>query len=253
MPHVGSVIVIPMAGLSRRFTEAGYTVPKYMLRAHGAPLFDLAVRSFAACFDTERFVFVARDVAETPAFIEARCAALGIRDYRIVTLDQPTRGQAETVAIGLGRIDADGAAPVTIFNIDTFRPGFSYPDFGDGDVAGFLETFEGDGSNWSFVRPAAAGSDRVAEATEKRRISRFCCTGLYHFARTADFLGAFGASRDLPADQLEAGELYVAPLYNRLIAAGRDVRFTVIPRTSVVFCGVPGEYDAVLAGPPIYA
>ena len=242
-----------MAGLSRRFTEAGYTVPKYMLQAHGVALFDLAVRSFAACFDTSPFLFVARGVAETPAFVAARCAALGIRDHRIVTLDAPTRGQAETVAIGMVRAGADPAAPLTIFNIDTFRPGFRYPDFGTADVAGFLETFEGEGTNWSFVRPIAAESDRVAEATEKRRVSRFCCTGLYHFTRAADFLAAFEGSRDLPADQLEAGELYVAPLYNRLIEAGHDIRFTVIPRQSVIFCGVPSEYDAVTAGPPVYA
>jgi hypothetical protein len=32
------MIIIPMSGLSRRFTEAGYHQPKYMLQAHGRSL-----------------------------------------------------------------------------------------------------------------------------------------------------------------------------------------------------------------------
>ena len=51
---------------------------------------------------------------------------------------------------------------------------------------------------------------------------------------------------------MEAGELYVAPLYNDLIERGLDVRFSVIPREEVVFCGVPAEYDAVRAAAPLY-
>lgn len=245
------MIVIPMAGLSRRFTEAGYDRPKYMLEAHGASLFDHAALSFAAYFDTMPFLFIARNVADTPAFVKARCRALGIRHSRTVVLDRPTRGQADTVAIGLERAGADAASPVTIFNIDTFRPGFAFPAF-NRTVDGFLETFVGEGANWSFVRPLSTGSDRAAETSEKRPISTYCCTGLYHFARAGDFLDALQADSGRDAAELEGGELYVAPLYNRLIAAGRDIRFTIIPRDQVTFCGVPAEYDAVIAGPPIF-
>lgn len=246
------MIVIPMAGMSSRFAAAGYSRPKYMLDAHGRSLFDQAVLSFARYFAEVPFLFVARDVAETGDFIASRCAALGVARWRTVMLTAPTRGQAETVALGIDGVDAPGGEPLSIFNIDTFRPGFSFPDFAGEEVDGCLETFEGDGSNWSFVRPVAPGSNRAAETSEKRPISRFCCTGLYHFSRAADFRAAFDEQRSLAADQLEAGELYVAPLYNALIRAGRDIRFTVIPREEVVFCGVPAEYDAVRAAPPLY-
>ncbi len=121
-----------------------------------------------------------------------------------------------------------------------------------GEIHGYLETFEGEGSNWSFVRPVAPGSTRVAETSEKRPISRFCCTGLYQFARTGRFRAAFEAEARRPAAALEGGELYVAPLYNRLLAEGADIRFTLVPRSAVHFCGVPDEYDAIRAAPPIY-
>jgi len=46
----------------------------------------------------------------------------------------------------------------------------------------FRNVTSASGANWSYVRPATPGSDRVAETTEKRPVSDLCCTGLYHFA-----------------------------------------------------------------------
>ncbi|HYH18778.1 MAG TPA: glycosyltransferase family 2 protein [Azospirillum sp.] len=253
------MILIPMAGLSHRFTAAGYDRPKYMLEAHGESLFRHAVRSFAHYFDTLPFLFVVRDVAGTPAFVDSECRALGVRDARVVVLDAPTRGQAETVALGLRASGAGdngggdngggdgGDGPVTVFNIDTFRAGFRFPTGFDVTATdGFLEVFEGDGANWSYVRPVAPGSDRVAETAEKRPISDLCCTGLYHFRSAARYLAAFDAEAALPPGRLQGGELYVAPLYNRLIADGADIRCSLIRRDAVIFCGVPEEYRAFL-------
>lgn len=239
------MIVVPMAGLSRRFTEAGYTIPKYMLPAHGKTLFDHAVESFAALFDSESFLFICRDVADTPAFVDASCRKLGIRSNRCVVLDHPTCGQAETVAIGLKRSAVAGNVPVTIFNIDTFRPGYAYP----AEVAadGYLEVFRGEGANWSYVRPAADGSGKVLETTEKVPISDLCCTGLYHF-RSADlYLSTFEDFAAEEAPKLGLTELYVAPMYNQLIRAGADIRYHLIANDEVIFCGVPVEYNAFLA------
>lgn len=235
-----------MAGLSQRFTAAGYDRPKYMLEAHGRTLFDHAVESFSAYFASVPFLFIARDVAGTGEFVRERSAALGIEAVQVVLLEKPTRGQAETVALGLEQAGVAVDMPLTIFNIDTFRPGFRFPEWID-HCDGYLETFVGEGANWSFVRPVAEGSNKVAQTTEKVPISKFCCTGLYHFARAELFHEAYSADSRLGAEELQGGELYVAPLYNRLIAAGRDIRFTVVPREEVVFCGVPAEYDEFLA------
>lgn len=239
------MIVIPMSGLSRRFTEAGYHQPKYMLQAHGRSLFAHAVLSFQTYFASHAFRFICLDVQDTPAFVAAECAALGLARFDVVTLDAPTRGQAETVALG---IDADvpvaGDTPITIFNIDTFRPGFQFPaTVQNPDVAGVLEVFQGEGDNWSFVKPWDAHSDRVRETAEKRPISDLCCTGLYHFGRADDYRRIFAAEAHCPPEEWDAQELYVAPLYNRLIREGADIRYSLINRSEVIFCGVPREYD----------
>lgn len=236
-----------MVGLSSRFAKAGYAVPKYMLPLGGRSVFSHAVSSFSAYFGALPFVFVVRDIQGTADFVKRECDALNIADARVVILPDMTRGQAETVMEGLSRTACRDDDGVTVFNIDTFRPSFRFPDaFDVASVDGFLEVFEGSGANWSYVRPDEARPCGVAETAEKRAISNLCCTGLYHFRTPALFEEAYAAQVGLDARQLQGGELYVAPLYNELIRRGYDLRYSLIRRSDVIFCGVPAEYEALL-------
>jgi hypothetical protein len=239
-------LVFPMAGLSERFTRAGYTVPKYMLPAHGKSLFRHAVEGFLPHTDAMRVLFIARDIAGTEAFIASECRTMGLSNFETHVLAAPTRGQAETVALGLAGRAADDD-PVTIFNIDTFRPAWAPPTrFAVAEVDGYLEVFEGSGSNWSFVAPRDPDAQTVERTTEKDPISNLCSTGLYYFRRSGDLREAFAAAAAGGQTSWSAGELYVAPLYNRLISRGLDIRYELISREQVIFCGKPDEYDAFL-------
>ncbi|GAA4482836.1 glycosyltransferase family 2 protein [Gluconacetobacter asukensis] len=237
------MIIIPMAGLSSRFTKAGYTRPKYMLPLHGKSVFKHSVESFSRYFNDLPFIFIARTVAETPAFIRKETTELGIRDARIVVLDRETAGQAETVEIGIREAALDDRTPLTIFNIDTFRTGFRFPEadwFGHSD--GYLEVFRGEGANWSYVGPAEDSDEPLAaRTTEKQPISDLCCDGLYHFAQSSSFLDALAQERLAPS----LPELYIAPLYNHLIKAGQRIHYDLIPTELITFCGVPAEYEAL--------
>lgn len=238
------MIIIPMAGLSSRFSAAGYTMPKYMLPLRGKSVFAHAVESFSAYFDALPFIFIARAVADTEAFIYAQTARLGIRDARVIILDHETAGQAETVVQGIHGARLDQGAPLTIFNIDTFRPDFRFPSlpwFTRSD--GYLEVFVGQGANWSYVSPMTdTSAPLVGRTAEKQPISDLCCDGLYHFAQSGDFLWALEQERKAPS----MAELYVAPLYNHLIQAGRQIHYSVIAQEQVIFCGMPAEYEALL-------
>ncbi len=231
-----------MAGLSQRFIDAGYDSPKYMLDLNGRSVFANAVGSFSAYFDELQFLFVARPIHQTADFIEQECEKLGMRQFRTVMLQAPTAGQAQTIELGLqaGGVSAD--IPLTIFNIDTFRPGFRFPRgawWPNSD--GYLEVFHGSGANWSYVRPSPGDEPLVLETAEKRPISDLCCTGLYHFGRAGLFHEAMAAERAAPS----AAELYVAPIYNHIIARGNRIHYELVDQREVVFCGVPVEYEAL--------
>ena len=237
------MIVMPMAGLSSRFTKAGYTKPKYMLEAFDKPLFDYALESFKEQFETEPFLFICRELQDTPAFVQQRCTQLGIKNFEISVLDQPTDGQAETVALGLA-LSKRSSDPITIFNIDTFRSNFKFPDFIE-DCDGYLEVFEGEGDNWSYAKPKGDGSNQVIETAEKNPISNLCSTGLYYFKSGQDFLELFEAARAIDSTRVN-NEYYIAPLYNFLIQKGADIRYDIVPFEDITFCGVPTEYDTFL-------
>ena len=241
------MIVIPMAGLSSRFKKAGYKLPKYMLEAHGKTLFTHSVDSFKRYFHSEKFLFIALDVFNTTEFIETECEKLNITNYEIVTLLEPTRGQAETVYLGLKSAEVLDDEYILIFNIDTFRPNFKWPQvFEVEKVDGYLETFVGSGKNWSNVEPKSLDNYSVKRTAEKKEISEFCCTGLYFFRRTDDFIGLFEEYSKNDLENIDAGEFYIAPMYNEMIREGKDIRFSIVDTDEVIFCGVPSEYENFL-------
>jgi len=239
------VIVIPMAGLSRRFSVAGYTKPKYMLPIKNDTVFTRAISSFEAQFKFEKFLFIARPILDTENFLRKECYNLGITNAQIVMLEHDTAGQAETVEQGLQKVGIDGHEPITIFNIDTFRRDFQYPrQAWFLNSSGYLEVFYGSGSNWSYVKALTPSDEPLVEQTvEKQPVSNLCSNGLYHFAKTDDFLLALACERLQPS----MPELYVAPLYNHLIAVGKHVHYFVVPLEVITFCGIPKEYEALVA------
>lgn len=133
------MIVIPMAGRSQRFTDAGYDRPKYMLPLHGRSVFAHAVGSFEAEFGRTPFLIIAN--ADAEGSVRSECAAMGVEAVTVVALDRRTAGQAETVEMGLHAGAVDPATPITIFNIDTFRPDFRLPGGALEALDGWLEVF----------------------------------------------------------------------------------------------------------------
>ncbi|WP_110630662.1 glycosyltransferase family 2 protein [Salinicola salarius] len=238
------MIVIPMVGASSRFFKAGYDRPKYQLPLWGETVFYWVMRSFHKYFDQQTFLFILRDDYQARDFVQAEIHRLGISDFSIVVLDAMTQGQADTVAHGL--CDVADEEPITIFNIDTLRYDFELPDFIN-DSDGYLEVFHGEGDHWSFVGPGVDFT--VLRTTEKDRISDLCSDGLYHFASKALFLSAF--ENAVQNDIKSKGEFYVAPLYNFLIQAGKDIRYLEVSSLNIDFCGTPDEYEALVDRGPL--
>lgn len=238
------MIVIPMAGLSSRFTKAGYTSPKYMLPIGDETVFSCSVESFRKYFKTEHFLFIARNVHNTYEFIIEQCDRLSVSDYEIVMLDHPTAGQAETVEQGLKLSQMRSDDSLGIFNIDTFRPNFCFPEdpwFSISD--GYLEVFHGSGQNWSYVEPdKSAVNSKVIRTAEKQPISDLCCDGFYYFSSREDFLWSLECERINPS----MPELYIAPLYNHLIKKGKMINYKTIDKQDVIFCGIPEEYKHII-------
>ena len=144
------MILITMAGLSSRFTKAGYQLPKYMLELNGKSVFEWSVSSFHNYFKTEAFTFVIRNNSKIRNYVEDKIKILGIANFNIIELNSDTRGQAETAYLALKNDEED--FPVIVFNIDTIRYDYIKPDFIN-ECAGYLEVFYDEADHWSFIEP----------------------------------------------------------------------------------------------------
>ena len=225
------MIVFPMLGDSSRFFKAGYLLPKYELPVGEATLFSKAVKTFESYFDSEHFLFLVRKDYRGESFVQREASRLGIKDFSILEFDHKTRGQAESVKLGLQNYEGD--LPLMIFNIDTIRENFTWPrNFKDG----FLEVFESEGDNWSFIKPL--DDEYVAQTTEKIRISNLCSNGMYGFSSVSLFRMTF---ENFLMGDFE--ELYIAPLYNYLIEQGYKINYRIVSKKEIFHCGLPTDYE----------
>ena len=238
-------IIFPMAGLSSRFTKAGYKQPKYMLPIDDNTVFFHAVNSFKNYFSTSDILFIYRNIQNTKEFIDSECDKMNVNSYRSISLDEITDGQAQTVYLGMKKASILDNESILIFNIDTFRPNFELPsEFDFSEIDGYLEVFESEGEHWSFVLPKDDKSNSVVRTTEKERISSLCSSGLYYFKNAIDFKKVF--EKMLEKNERSKSEFYIAPMYNHLINLGKDIRYSKIYLDNIIFCGTPTEYKNVL-------
>jgi NDP-sugar pyrophosphorylase family protein len=214
-------IVMPMAGRGSRFRDVGIDIPKPLIDVRGRPMYAWAMDSLP--LERARrviFLCLAEHLEDRALADDIRSRYAGL-DPIIVAVDRVTEGQACTVLLAREHVDTD--EPLVIYNADTWCGSRLGPVLDaatpEAPIDGVLGVFSAPGDKWSFVRLDEAG--RVVETAEKRRISEWASTGLYHFARGRDFV--HHADAMIAANERVNGEFYVAPVYNRLIAAGARI------------------------------
>jgi dTDP-glucose pyrophosphorylase len=240
-------VIITMAGFGRRFLDAGYSIPKYRIEAHGRSLFQWSMLSLRSFIEAgARFVFVVRAADQAAEFIRAEAEKIGLAVSSIVEIDAPTDGQA-TTAMHAGPVLPDRQAPMLIYNIDTFVHPEALPASATRG-SGWIPCFPAAGDHWSFVRTGEDG--KAVEVREKVRISGHATVGLYWFDSFGRFEDAYRSHYERSGG-VEAGERYVAPLYNHVIETGGAVYVHEIPLSAVIPLGVPREVqDFIAADPP---
>lgn len=239
-------VIITMAGFGRRFLDAGYTVPKYRIEAHGKSLFVWSMLSLRSFIEAgAHFTFVVRGADNSANFIHAEAEKVGIARTSIVELDAPTDGQATTAMLAAEAI-GDRTSDMLIYNIDTFvHPDALPADAVRGD--GWIPCFDAEGDAWSFA--AADETGLISEVREKVRISRHATVGLYWFSSFDAFADAYERHYADSAN-LEKGERYVAPIYNTMITSGRHLFVHDVPQDAVIPLGVPADVERFLAATP---
>jgi dTDP-glucose pyrophosphorylase len=232
-----------MAGHGSRFQQAGYADPKPLIPVHGVPMIRAVIDNLRpAC--PHKFFFLCQEahVRDYPLGDLLRQAAPGCE---IKTLNRVTAGAACTVLLACDGIDND--TPLMIANCDQYVDTSidDYLDAGMRDgIDAFLMTMKDDSPKWSYVQRDDAGA--ITGVVEKVVVSDEATVGIYNFARGADFVAA--AKDMIRQNDRSKNEFYVAPVYSRLIAAGKRVTTVSVGDAGDVMhgLGTPADLEAFL-------
>jgi len=236
--------VISMGGIGKRFKEAGYDLPKYMVKVKGKTLFEHSLSSLPLEL-SKTVVFIGLKEHEAmynlKDFIRIKLESLSPDreiDYEVILLNRPTQGQAETALMAEELIDL--RKDLAIYNIDTFFYSKSLKEVltdsskkHDGILGAFI--LDEPENKWSFAEIDQEGL--VLRTVEKEAISKYALTGFYHFSQADDFITV--AREWIKLDKRVKGEFYIAPMYNDLIKLGKN--FIIDIAQEFVALGTPED------------
>lgn len=233
-----------MAGLGTRFKKAGYKEPKYQIMAKGKSLFAWSMESLKGYYDINNdYYFIVRKEDNASDFIIKACSDNNICSpdkVHVIELDYMTDGQATTAMLAKDEWNSDDE--LLIYNIDTYVEAFAMKKE-DISGDGFIPCFKAEGDHWSFVK--LDDNEEAVEVREKVRISDNCTLGAYYFKSCALYEQMYDEYYNGGA-ALDAGERYVAPMYNYMISKGMSVRICDVNPGCVHVLGTPEELNIFL-------
>ena len=236
-------VVVPMAGKGKRFSEAGYELPKPLILINGHPMIQVVIANLTpSCPHKFHFLVLREHVERYGLADRLRAWTPGCE---IVLVDHVTQGAACTVLLARESIDSN--EPLMIANCDQYVDADIDEYLASmGEADGLIMTMQAKDPKWSFVRRDDMG--RVTEVVEKFVISTEATVGIYNFRRGRDFVRSANAM--IAADFRVNGEFYVAPTYNELIRAGGNVRCHDIGSLGAGMHGIgtPQDLEVFCAG-----
>lgn len=230
--------LIPMAGKSQRFLNAGYITPKMLIKVHNKFLFQWSIDSLPLDLCNNLLIILLKedeDNFKISQFISEKYENV-VNKIHYIFLDEVTRGQAETVFKAKHCVDLN--EPLVVFNTDTYFNSLTIKDnLLRNDIDGVLGSFVSNSKNFSFAKIGNDGF--INETAEKIAISNNALTGLYHFKNPNDFFEtcAFFIEKNI----LNLGEFYIAPMYNKLINEGKKYIIDTVSEHWIL--GTPKELE----------
>ena len=227
-------VVIPMAGLGKRFSDDGFMRPKPLIKINDVPMIQKAIESLGI---DGRYIFITRkteyseEIHEHLRRIKPECL---IRE-----IDYVTDGPASTVNLVRDEINNDDQLVVANCDQIMWWDGGAfiyYCQYHEFD--GVIVTYVCDSTKNSYARIDMNGL--VQEIREKEVISDISLNGIHYWRRGLDFINSYDKMVE-EDDRAVNGEFYVGPSYNQMIKRQNRVGIYHIPRCQHHAVGTPDD------------
>lgn len=212
------IVLVPMAGMGSRFTNAGYLDIKPLIPIFGKPMISHVVDSVGLEAD---WIFIVQKGHREKYNLDTILQELRPGCIIVDTGYGPTEGAACSVLRAKEYINNE--RPLVIINSDNIIKWDSITamdSFLKSDAHGMILTFTDTDPKWSFAK-LDSNNSYVIEVAEKRPISNNATAGLYIWKYGSDFVSA--AESMIDKNIRTNNEFYLCPVYNENIKLGQKI------------------------------
>jgi len=238
-----SIVLIPLGGIGKRFSEVGHALPKPLIRALGEPILYWLLNSLTIKSTEVDLVLIPYhpDLAQF-RFEDQLKKDFPLLPFQFVQLASTTKGAADTLRIALQRLDPERQdSPIISLDGDNFYT-IDILELWSGRNS--IVTFQDLGKEpiYSYVK---IENDLVVDIKEKEKISSFACTGAYGFASWKNLL-AYCCQTLNDDGNMQKNEFYISSVIRLMI--NKDMSFNLAPlvieREAYICLGTPLQLRA---------
>lgn len=244
------IILLPLGGIGKRFSDEGYTNPKALINVLGKPIIfwviDCIVKSPSFNKNEDMFVIVYNNYLDYYGF-----ESIISHEYPFIKLVKSignTRGAVETIKRGLDGIEIENkeSSPIMCIDGDCFYKKDILTEYKNkpNDMKNVVYCFYNNYPDaiYSYICKSddAIDKDRITEIREKVKISDYANTGCYCFESPALLLQ--NCNYLLQNDIRQKGEFYTSGVIANMMEH-ENVNFyaNVIDEKDIVVLGTPHQ------------
>lgn len=233
-------VIVPMCGVSKRFRDADYTVPKFVLDVDGVPMYAAAVNSLELTVEHQLYFVV--DALVSAEYNLNNIIKQHFPDAKVIELKNPTQGFAETVMKTQQHVNCENGALIVCcdqlieYNSVEYNQMLNNPN-----IEGSLLTFVDCGTDpkWTYARIDLI--DQITTVACKMPISSTPICGIYHYA---DSRHMYSSIKNILKNNIRTnGEFYVCDAVARSVQ-NSNKPWRAFEVTRMIPLGTPEDYEA---------
>lgn len=211
-------IIIPLAGPSDLFTNAGFLYPKPLIEINGVSMIEMVINRTNSIPRPHQLIFILKEEDIVKYHLDNTLKLLS-PDCIIVKLKRETRGALCSILMAIDKIDKDDE--LLILNGDQIidrdlKEIQDYWDLNSADVG--LITFSSVHPRWSFAK---IEDSQVVQTAEKNPISNNAIAGYYYFRNAGNFFDS--AYQCILNDVQLDRRFFISPVINEYVLRQKKV------------------------------
>jgi capsule biosynthesis phosphatase len=227
------IIIIPIGGIGQRFKENGYKKPKALINIYGKPIISYLLDNLNT--DNIDYIFIPYN----KEYKQYRFEDFLIKNYpnihfKFYCLENNTRGAAETINIGINKLNEERDIPVLCLDSDNF---YTCDIISQWNGENCVFSFEDENKNPIYSYVKTNENNEIIDIKEKDKISNNACTGAYGF-RSINDLKKY-TSKIIEENITQKLEFYTSGVIKQMISEGQTFKNQTILRSSFICLGTP--------------